>query len=42
MVLIATRFSTLASHNSLLFVGLLCIMAGIITHIKSIKQDSKF
>ena len=42
MVLIATRFSTLSSHNSLLFVGLLCIIAGIIMHIKSIKQDSKF
>ena len=42
MILITTRFSTLASHNSLLIVGLLCIMAGIVMHIKSIKQDSKF
>jgi hypothetical protein len=42
LVLISTRFGSLGSHNSLLFVGLLCIIAGIIMHIKSIKQDSRF
>ena len=42
MVLILTRFSDLASHNSLLIVGLVCVMAGIVMHIKSIKQDSRF
>ena len=42
MVLIMTRFSNLASHNALLIVGLLCIIAGIVMHIKSIKQDSRF
>ena len=42
LALIATRFSTLSTHNSLLFVGLLCIIAGIIMHIRSIKQDSRF
>ena len=42
MVLIATRFSTLASHNSLLLAGLLCIIAGIWLHIRSIKHDSRF
>ena len=42
LVLIATRFSTLATHNSLLFVGLLCIIAGIVFHIRSIKHESQF
>ena len=42
MVLVMTRFSNLASHNALLIVGLLCIIAGIVMHIKSIKQDSRF
>jgi uncharacterized membrane protein HdeD (DUF308 family) len=42
MVLIMTSFSNLASHNALLIVGLLCIIAGIVMHIKSIKQDSRF
>ena len=42
MVLIATRFSTLASHNLLLFAGLACIIAGIWLHIRSIKHDSRF
>ena len=42
LTLIVTRFSTLSSHNSLLFVGLLCIIAGIIMHIRSIKRDSQF
>lgn len=42
MVLIMTSFSNLASHNTLLIIGLLCIIAGIVMHIKSIKQDSRF
>ena len=42
LVLIATRFSTLANHNSLLIAGLLCIIAGIWLHIRSIKRDSRF
>ena len=40
MVLIATRFSTLSTHNSLLVAGLLFIIAGIILHIRSIKHES--
>ena len=42
MVLIATRFSTLSSHNSLLVIGLLCILSGIWLHIRSIKRESRF
>ena len=38
LVLIATRFSTLSSHNSLLVTGLFCILSGIWLHIRSIKQ----
>ena len=42
IVLITTRFDILASSNDLLLGGLLFIIAGIVMHIKSIKQDSKF
>ncbi len=42
ILLIATRFSTLSSHNSLLVAGLLCILSGIILHIRRIKHESKF
>ena len=42
LVLIATRFSTLSTHNSLLVTGLLCIIAGICLHIRSIKHESNF
>jgi hypothetical protein len=42
IVLITTRFDILASSNYLLLGGLLFIIAGIVMHIKSIKQDSKF
>ena len=42
IVLITTRFHILASSNYLLLGGLLFIIAGIVMHIKSIKQDSKF
>ena len=42
LALIATRFSSLSTHNSLLFAGLACIIAGIWFHIRSIKQDSRF
>ena len=42
LTLIATRFSSLANHNALLFAGLLCIVIGIWLHIRSIKKDSRF
>ena len=42
LMLVATRFSTLSSHNLLLFAGLACIIAGIWFHIRSIKRDSRF
>ena len=42
IVLIATRFSTLSTHNSLLLTGLLCIIAGIWLHIRSIKHESNY
>ena len=41
-MLVATRFSTLSSHNLLLFAGFACIIAGIWFHIRSIKRDSRF
>ncbi|MBQ2208516.1 MAG: hypothetical protein II404_00950 [Prevotella sp.] len=40
LVLLATRFHALASHNSLLVTGLLLIVAGIVAHIWSIKHES--
>ncbi|MBQ3698696.1 MAG: hypothetical protein II886_02200 [Prevotella sp.] len=40
LVLLATRFHTLASLNSLLVTGLLLIVAGIVVHIWSIKHES--
>jgi hypothetical protein len=42
LVLVATRFGTLGSHNPLLLTGLACIVAGIWLHIRSIKRDSRF
>lgn len=42
LMLVATRFSTLSSHNLLLLAGLACIIAGIWFHIRSIKRDSRF
>ncbi len=42
IVLIMTRISTLSTHNSLLVAGLLCILSGIILHIRSIKHESNF
>ena len=42
LVLIATRFSTLASHNWMLLSALCLIIAGIWLHIRSIKRDSRF
>ena len=42
LLLISTRFSMLACHNSLLFAGLVCIITGIWLHIRSIKQNSRF
>ena len=41
-LLIVTRFSPLSNHNSLLVSGLLCILSGIILHIRRIKHESKF
>ena len=41
-MLIATRFSTLATHNWLLISGLLLIVAGIVFHIRSIKHESNY
>ena len=42
IVLISTRISALSSHNSLLISGLLCIIAGIVVHIRNIKHESQF
>ena len=42
MVLIATRFSTLSTHNWLLLSGLFLIVAGIWLHIRSIKHESNY
>lgn len=42
IALIATRFSTLSTHNWLLLSGLFLIIAGIIFHIRSIKHESNY
>ena len=42
IVLISTCISTLSSHNSLFVSGLLCIIAGIVVHIRNIKHESQF
>ncbi len=42
LVLLATRFHVLASHNSILITGLFLIVAGTIAHIWNIKQESKY
>ena len=42
LALIATRFSYFSTHNELLITGLLCIVAGIYFHIRSIKSDSLY
>ena len=42
LALIATRFSYFSTHNELLIIGLLCIVAGIYFHIRSIKSDSLY
>ncbi|MBO6192443.1 MAG: hypothetical protein J6N98_08615 [Prevotella sp.] len=42
IVLIMTRISALSTHNSLLVAGLLCILSGIILHIRSIKHENNF
>ena len=41
-MLVATRISALNSSNMLLMTGLLLIVAGIILHVRSIKQESKY
>ena len=42
LVLIDTRFSNFSTHNGLLLTGLICIIAGIYLHIRSIKNDSLY
>ena len=42
LILLSTRISHLSTYNSLLIAGLLCIVAGIFLHIRSIKQESRF
>ena len=42
MLLIATRFSIFTNQNSLLITGLLCIIAGIWFHIRSIKHETQY
>lgn len=42
LILAATRISQFSTHNALLLVGLFCIVAGIILHIRSIKRDSLY
>ena len=42
LMLILTRINALSSHNSLLLSGLLCIIAGIVLHIRSIKHETNY
>lgn len=42
IALIMTRISVLSTHNSLLVGGLLCIISGIVLHIRIIKHESNF
>ena len=42
LALTATRLSALSSHNSLLLLGLVLIILGIVLHIRSIKKDSLY
>ena len=42
LVLLLTRFHSLSSHNWLLLAGMVCITAGIIIHIRSIKGESRY
>ena len=42
LVLVLTRISILSTHNWLLVTGLLCIIIGIVWHIRSIKKDSLY
>lgn len=42
LTLILTRIPSLASSNGLLLTGLLFIVAGIVTHIWSIKHESNY
>jgi hypothetical protein len=37
-----TRISALSTHNSLLVGGLLCIISGIVLHIRIIKHESNY
>lgn len=42
LLLLATRFHGLSSHNGLILAGLAAIILGIILHIYSIKRDSRY
>ena len=42
IVLAATRIFSLTSLNSMLLIGLLLIIAGIVIHIRSIKHESRY
>ena len=42
LLLALTRIATLSSSNTLLLTGLLCNVAGIVLHIKSIKHESQY
>ena len=42
IVLAATRIFSLTSLNSMLLIGLILIIAGIVIHIRSIKHESRY
>ncbi len=42
LTLLLTRLNAWSGHNWLLLTGLLLIVAGIVTHIWSIKRESKY
>lgn len=42
LLLTATRIGQFSTHNALLLAGLLCIVAGIMLHIRNIKRDSLY
>ena len=42
LLLVLTRISILSTYNWLLVTGLLCIIIGIVLHIRSIKHESGY
>ena len=42
LILVLTRISILSTYNWLLITGLLCIVVGIVLHIRSIKHESGY